>query len=89
MLAKDLQQAVDDAKEIYNKFGMKGGEELQLVLTQMVFQMGKTRVLGFKKALAAMGTGDYKTAGKEMRDSSWYRQTPKRCERLARIVESL
>lgn len=89
MLAKDLKQAVTDAQSIYDQFGMKGGEQLQLVLTQMVFQMGKKRVLGFKKALAAMGAGDYKTAAKEMRDSSWYRQTPKRCERLARIVESL
>lgn len=88
MLAKDLTQAVKDAQAIYDQFGMRGGEQLQLVLAQMVFQMGKTRVLGFKKALAAMGSGDYKTAGKEMRDSSWYRQTPKRCDRLARIVEA-
>lgn len=89
LLAKDLKQAVSDAKSIYDGAGMSGGEQLQLVLTQMVFQMGKTRVLGFKKAIAAMGKGDYKEAARQMRDSTWYRQTPKRCDRLAKIVESL
>lgn len=89
LLAKDLQVAVNDAKSIYEQFKMTGGIDLQLVLAQMCFQMGKTKVLGFRKAMLAMGAGDYKTAGKEMRDSTWYRQTTSRAERLARIVESL
>ena len=68
---------------------MKGPESLQRVLWQMVFQMGKSSVLNFRKALQAMGRGDYATAGKEMRDSKWYRQTTSRAEKMARIVESL
>lgn len=89
LLAKDSLVAFNDAKAIYEQFNMKGPIELQRVLWQMTFQMGKSRVLGFKKALAALGAGDYKTAGKEMRDSTWYRQTTSRAEKMARIVESL
>ena len=88
LLIKDATVAFNDAKEIYEQFGMKGGIDLQRVLWQMCFQMGKRRVLGFKKALAAMGAGDYKEAGRQMRDSTWYKQTNSRAEKLARIVES-
>lgn len=89
LLAKDSKVAFNDAKSIYDQYNMKGPIELQRVLWQMTFQMGKSRVLGFKKALTAMGAGDYKEAARQMRDSSWYRQTTSRAEKMARIVESL
>lgn len=89
LLVKDARNAYNDAKSIYEKYGMSGPESLQQVLWQMVFQMGKSSVLNFRKALEAMGRKDYKTAGREMRDSRWYRQTTSRAEKMARIVESL
>lgn len=89
LLVRDLKTAVKDAKSIYEQFNMTGGMELQLVLAQMCFQMGKTKVLGFKKALAAMTAKNYVEAAKQMRDSSWYKQTPQRANRLSKIVESL
>lgn len=89
LLVKDARNAYNDAKSIYEQYGMKGPEALQRVLWQMVFQMGKSSVLNFRKALIAMGAGDYRTAGKEMRDSKWYRQTTSRAEKMARIVEGL
>ncbi|WPK20142.1 hypothetical protein [Salmonella phage SD-1_S14] len=46
-------------------------------------------VLKFKKAMTALGKADYKTAGKELRDSTWYKQTTSRAEKMARIVESV
>lgn len=89
LLVKDATTAFNDAKEIYEKFNMQGPIELQRVLWQMTFQMGKPRVLGFQKALKAMGAGDYKEAARQMRDSSWYKQTTSRAEKMARIVEGL
>lgn len=89
LLIKDARNAYNDAKSLYQQFGMTGPEALQRVLWQMVFQMGKARVLGFKKALAAMGAGNYREAAAQMRDSSWYKQTTSRAEKLARIVEAL
>ena len=89
LLSKDLAATVADAKSIYEQYGMKGGIELQKVLAQMVFQMGKTKVLQFKNTLTCMGRGDYKGAAAGMRNSAWYKQTTSRVETLARIVESL
>lgn len=89
LLIKDAQTAYNDAKSIYDQFGMTAPVQVQRVLWFMVFQMGKSKVLNFKKAMAALGRGDYKTAGKEMRDSSWYKQTTSRAEKMARIVESV
>lgn len=89
LLVKDATIAFNDARSIYEQFGMKGPVELQRVLWQMCFQMGKSRVLGFQKALKAMGAGDYKEAGRQMRDSAWYKQTTSRAELMARIVEGL
>lgn len=89
LLDKDMAAKVADAKSIYEQYGMKGGIELQKVLTQMVFQMGKTKVLQFKNTLSCMARGDYKGAAAGMRNSAWYRQTTSRAETLARIVESL
>lgn len=89
LLVRDLRTAVNDAKQIYEQYNMTAGIELQLVLAQMCFQMGKARVLGFKKALTAMSKGVFTEAAAEMRDSSWYKQTPQRANRLSKIVESL
>lgn len=89
LLAKDLASKVADAKSIYEQYGMKGNIELQKVLTQMVFQMGKGKVLQFKNTLSCMARGDYKGAASGMRNSAWYKQATSRAESLARIVESL
>ncbi len=89
LLAKDLASKVADARAIYEQYGIKGNIELQKVLTQMVFQMGKGKVLAFKNTLSCMSRGDFKSAASGMRNSAWYKQTTSRAEALARIVESL
>ena len=62
--------------------------DVQLVLTNMTFQMGKSGVGKFKGMIAALKIEDYELATIEMLDSKWSRQTPKRSQRLAgRILE--
>ena len=55
----------------------------QDVLHNMAYQMGANGVSKFKKMIVALKKGDFKTASKEMLDSKWKRQTPKRAKRLA------
>jgi lysozyme len=62
-------------------------EARQRVLVSMVFQMGAAGVSRFPKFLAALQRGDYAEAAAEMKDSAWAKQTPARCERLARLME--
>ncbi|AFC21684.1 baseplate hub subunit and tail lysozyme [Cronobacter phage vB_CsaM_GAP32] len=88
LLQKDLIRTVRDAQSIYAQYNMKTPYICQIVLTEMCFQMGKGSVLKFKNTLAAMARGDYKAAAAGIRNSAWYRQTPRRAEVMARRVES-
>ena len=47
----------------------------QLVVADMVFNLGFTRFRGFVKTIQALESQDYDTAADEMVDSRWYRQT--------------
>lgn len=54
------------------------------VLVNMCYNMGITRLLGFKKFIAAYKAGDWDTAAKEMLDSPWAKvQVGPRATRLA------
>lgn len=61
-------------------------EPRQDVLVNMCFNLGLTRLLGFKKFLKAMELGNYETAAHEMMDSDWAEQVGARALRLARII---
>ena len=60
--------------------------DARLVIVEMCFQLGY-RVAKFKKMWEALKVGDYSNASKEMLDSNWHKQTPKRCEYLANIMK--
>lgn len=55
----------------------------QDVFTNMAFNMGIERFLGFPKMLAAAKAKDFPTAAAEMLASEWAQQLPKRAQRLA------
>jgi lysozyme len=56
------------------------------VLTEMVFQMGRSGVAEFEKTIAFFNNRDYKSASIEMLNSDWARQTPNRARNLSRVV---
>ena len=58
----------------------------QRVCVNMCFNLGLTRLLGFKKFIAAMETGQWETAGVEMLDSKWSRQVGDRSIRLRDLL---
>jgi len=78
-----IQSATRDAVSIISDYDLKPSWQLRDILIQMCFQLGGQGVRGFKKMLTALEKSDYVTAAKEMLDSDWHKQTPKRCERLA------
>ncbi len=87
MLQKDVIKAINDAKKIYASYNMNTPYMIQLVLTEMVYQMGSGGVRKFTGTLGAMARGDYRAAANGMRNSAWYGQTTRRAETLARRVE--
>lgn len=58
----------------------------QAVLVSMVFQLGFSGVLGFKKMLGAIAAGDFEGAAAHGLDSRWARQTPKRAQRQMKML---
>ena len=87
---KDLDTAISECNALYEEgvFGDLPGE-VQEILVNMMFNMGRTRLSKFKKMHAAILEGDWKTAAKEGRDSLWYRQVTNRADRLMERLENV
>lgn len=60
----------------------------QEVLANMMFNMGATRLSGFKKFLAHAEAGEFGPASVEMLNSKWAAQVGKRAQRLARQMRT-
>lgn len=60
----------------------------QLVLADMAFNMGISRLKGFRKALAGMAEGRYGYAADELLDSRWAGQVGPRALRLAHMMRT-
>lgn len=55
---------------------------------QMAFQLGRSSLLGFEDTRQKIWDSDWAGAGKEMRNSKWWREdTPERAERMATAFE--
>lgn len=57
------------------------------VLVEMVFNMGISRFLQFKKMIECCRTGDYDKAAEQALDSAWHKQVGKRAETLAKALK--
>ena len=86
----DLDTAIGECHALYERGTFDNlPDEVQQVLVNMMFNMGRTRLSGFRKMNAAILEGDWKTAAVEGRDSRWYRQVTNRAERLMSRLENV
>ena len=87
----DFEIALLSAEELLEEIDLP---ELDLKLTiksiicEMCFQLGKPRVMKFKKMWEGIEEADYNKAADEMIDSNWHSQTTSRCESLAELMRS-
>lgn len=58
----------------------------QGVVKNMIFNLGLSRLRGFKKMLQALNNGDYNTAADEMLDSKWAKQVGRRAIELSNLM---
>lgn len=63
-------------------------DHVQRGMCNMAFQLGISRLLGFRRMLSALQAGDYDTAQAEGKDSAWYKQTPARAERVLSLFSA-
>jgi lysozyme len=85
LLANDITICEEEATRVFKWFADLT-DVRQRAIINMIFNLGLTKLLNFKKFLAAMEAGDYTTAGKEMLDSRWARQVGNRSDRLEQMI---
>ena len=57
-------------------------------LIDLCFNLGLTRLLGFKKALAAIEVSDWDTAKVELLDSRWATQVGNRAQEISEMIRT-
>ena len=85
---KDVESVLNDCTILYGNFS-KLPEEAQLIIANMMFNLGRPRLSKFKGMKAGVDAGDWKIAADEMVDSAWYRQVPNRAGRLVSRMKAL
>ena len=86
LLAHDIQAAEKIANAVVSNYS-ELDEVRQRVVVDMAFNMGR-KLARFRKAIAAIESGDYATAAKQMLDSKWASQVGRRAARLAEMMKT-
>jgi len=84
----DIAIVLTDCKKLYIEFEYLP-EEVQLIIANMMFNMGYTRLRKFKGMKRGVDARDWETAADEMVDSRWYNQVQRRADRLVVRMRNL
>lgn len=85
MLDNDINNACNDLHSIFGA-GQDIDSTRQVALVDMIFNLGISRFLGFKKFIEAVRKRDWRRAAIEMEDSKWFRQVGNRAIRLRDMI---
>ena len=85
---QDVETVLSDCNILYDDFSDLP-EEAQLIIANMMFNLGRPRLSKFKGMKAGVDARDWKKAADEMVDSAWYRQVPNRAGRLVTRMKAL
>ena len=84
----DIETVLSECERLYEDFGDLP-EEVQLIIANMMFNMGYTRLSKFKGMKRGVDARDWEVAADEMVDSRWYRQVTNRAKRLVERMKNL
>lgn len=87
LLNNDIHDAINDLSNSLNFFNSLD-QPRQFVLINMCFNIGLTKLLGFRMTLGFIENGLYEKAAKEMLNSKWASDVGKRAIRLAQIMQT-
>ena len=86
---KDLDTATSECVVLYGEAWEGFPSEVQEVLVNMLFNLGRPRLTKFKNFNSKLLEGDYAGAAPEGLDSLWARQVGPRANRLMERLEAL
>ena len=84
----DIQIVLADCEQLYPDFN-ELPEEVQRIIANMMFNMGRPRLSKFKGMKAGVDARDWNKAADEMVDSRWYRQVTNRAESLVERMRNV
>jgi lysozyme len=87
MLEEDIADAIEDVKKLVPGFE-KLSDNRKVALTDMCFNLGYTRMAGFKNTLRFINSGQFDKAADNMLQSLWARQVKGRAIKLANMVRN-
>ena len=88
LFQKDCEIVLADCQILYPDFDDLP-EEVQLIVANMMFNMGRPRLSKFKGMKRGVDNRDWNDAADEMVDSGSYRQVTKRAQRLVDRMRAL
>jgi len=77
---------LEDYNEIFSGFHIPSDKEDALM--DMLYNLGESRFRKFRKLIAAVKRYDWKEAGKQIRESIYYKQVTSRAEENAQTLEA-
>ena len=84
----DVQNVLSDCEKLYVQWEHLP-EEVQLIVANMMFNMGYTRLSKFKGMKRGVNARDWNAAADEMVDSRWYHQVTNRADRLVKRMRNV
>ena len=84
----DVESVLSDCERLYVQFEHLP-EEVQLIIANMMFNMGYTRLSKFKGMKRGVDARDWNAAADEMVDSKWYKQVTNRADRLVTRMRNI
>lgn len=89
LFKQDVDIAIKSCYKLFKDFTLQP-EEVKQIVVNMCFNLGPTRLAGFKKFIKAINDKDYGKAALEMMDSKWYKvDVPKRAGRLVKRMMAI
>ena len=86
---QDLDTSIDECEVLFGSKWHDFPGEVQEIVVNMMFNMGRPRLSKFKNFCAALDEGDWAKAAVEGRDSRWHKQVTNRAERLMVRLENV
>src|SRR3990172_10807591 len=87
ILKDDIAQVMKDLSD-HLSWWTSLDEARRVVMMNMCFNLGITKLLGFRNTLLAIQNGDYEQAAKHMEDSQWHKQVKGRAIELEQIMRT-
>jgi len=85
---QDVEVTTNECRLLYNNFDDLP-EEVQRIIANMMFNMGRPRLSRFHKMKQAVDSGNWSEAAAQMKDSRWYNQVTNRAQRLVDRMQNV